>query len=275
MAINKRKPRNSSLRFQSFIDSSDITRTSPEKRLVTSLRKSGGRNTYGRITVRHHGGGAMRKYRIIDFKRVERDIPGTVKTIEYDPNRNVRIGLVVYQNGAKHYMLMPEQLPVGSAIISGDKVDAKVGNSLPLKSVPIGFTVHNIEVTPGSGGKFARSAGSSVQLITKDEEHATLKMPSGEIRKVPVDCWATVGVLGNADYKNISWGKAGRTRHRGIRPTVRGMAMNPVDHPHGGGEGRSKSGSHPRTPWGKGCKGTRTRKKNNPLILNRRKKKKA
>jgi len=271
MAIVKRKPRNPSLRYQTFIDSSDITRKKPEKSLVKGLRKKGGRNVYGRITVRHRGGGADRKYRLIDFKRSERDVVGRITTVEYDPNRNVRIGLVIYKNGAKKYMLLPEGLKVGSIVIASEKAEAKVGNSLPLRNVPVGFTIHNIEITPGSGGKFARSAGSSAQVVSKDEKYVTLKMPSSEIRMVPLDCWATVGVLGNPDFKNITWGKAGRTRHRGFRPTVRGMAMNPVDHPHGGGEGRSKSGSHPTTPWGKGCKGTRTRVRKSNLILKRRK----
>lgn len=272
MAIRKRKPRNSSLRFQTFIDTSELTKKKPEKSLVIGLKKSGGRNAYGRITTRHIGGGAARKYRIIDFARTVRDVPGKIASIEYDPNRNVHIGLIHYKNGAKKYMLMPEGLPVGGMVLAGEKAEAKVGNCMPLRNIPIGFTIHNIEITPGSGGKFARSAGTSVQFVAKTEEHATLRMPSGEIRMVPLDCWATVGVLGNADFKNISWGKAGRTRHRGIRPTVRGMAMNPVDHPHGGGEGRSKSGSHPMSPWGKGSKGTRTRKRTNPLIVKRRKK---
>lgn len=271
MAIVKRKPRNSSLRFQTFIDSTDITTNKPERSLVMGLRKKGGRNAYGRITVRHKGGGAARKYRLIDFKRSERDVVGTLTTVEYDPNRNVRIGLVSYANGAKGYILLPEELRVGSQVIASEKADARVGNALPLSRIPVGFMVHNIEMTPGSGGKLVRGAGTSAQLMAKTEEHATLKMPSGEIRMLPLGCWATVGVLGNADYKNISWGKAGRTRNRGIRPSVRGMAMNPVDHPHGGGEGRSKSGSHPKTPWGKGCKGTRTRVRKNPLILKRRK----
>jgi large subunit ribosomal protein L2 len=236
------------------------------------LKRKGGRNAYGRITVRHRGGGAAKLYRIIDFNRAERDIEGKIATVEYDPNRNVRIALVVYKNGAKKYVLLPEGLQVGSTIVSGQSVEARVGNALPLRNIPLGFMVHNVELTPGRGGKIARSAGTSVQYIAKNEEYATLKMPSGEVRMVPLDCWATVGTLGNAAYKNISWGKAGRTRHRGFRPSVRGMAMNPVDHPHGGGEGRSKSGSHPRTPWGKGCKGTRTRRRKNPLILRRKKK---
>lgn len=272
MAIRTRKPRNSSLRFQTFVDTSDLTKKKPEKRLVKGLKKSGGRNAYGRITVRHRGGGAVRKYRMIDFARIERDIEGTITAVEYDPNRNTRLALVAYKNGAKKYILMPEGLSVGSTVMASDKAEAKVGNCLPLRNIPIGFTVHNIEITPGSGGKFARSAGTSVQFVAKTEEHATLRMPSGEVRMVPLQCWATIGVLGNADYKNITWGKAGRTRHLGIRPTVRGMAMNPVDHPHGGGEGRSKSGSHPMSPWGKGSKGTRTRTRKNALILKRRSK---
>ncbi len=276
MAIIKRKPRTPSLRFQTFIDSSDITKKKPERRLVKGLKKKGGRNAYGRITVRHRGGGAMRRYRIIDFKRDQRDIEGKITAVEYDPNRNVRLGLVTYRNGAKKYMLLPEGLKVGSAVMASENADAKPGNCLPLKQIPAGFFVHNVEIRPGSGGTFARSAGCSAQVMGKADEYVTLKMPSGEVRMVPIGCWATIGVLGNADYKNISWGKAGRTRHRGFRPSVRGMAMNPVDHPHGGGEGRSKSGSHPRTPWGKGCKGTRTRKvrRKNPLILRRRKSKK-
>jgi large subunit ribosomal protein L2 len=270
MAIRTRRPRNSSLRFQTFLDSRDITKHKPEKSLVVGLRKKGGRNSYGRITVRHRGGGALQKYRVIDFVRDERDINGTVASIEYDPNRNVRIGLVVYQNGAKKYMLMPEGLRVGDVVMAGETAEAKLGNCMPLKNIPVGFTVHNVEVTPGSGGKLARSAGTSIQYVAKTDEHATLRMPSGELRMVPLACWATIGTLGNADYKNINWGKAGRTRHRGFRPTVRGMAMNPVDHPHGGGEGRSKSGSHPMTPWGKGCKGTRTRTRKSALIIKRR-----
>ena len=271
MAIITRKPATPSLRSQTFISSADLTTNKPEKSLVVGLKKRGGRNAYGRITCRHKGGGAQRSYRIIDFHRTERNVSGKVTTIEYDPNRNARISLVVYQNGAKKYILAPEGLAVGTVIQAGSDIEAKVGNCMPLRTIPVGFTVHNVEIVPGSGGKFARSAGSSVQIIAKSEEHATLKMPSGEVRMVGLNCWATIGVLGNADHKNITLGKAGRSRQLGIRPTVRGMAMNPVDHPHGGGEGRSKSGSHPRTPWGKGCKGTRTRTRKNPLIVRRRK----
>lgn len=274
MAIITRKPRNSSLRFQSYVDTSDITRHKPERSLVATVRRQGGRNSYGRITTRHHGGGALKKYRIVDFKRAIRDIPGKVISIEYDPNRNVRIALVYFANGAKNYVLVPEGLSVGQMIMAGTGVEVKPGNAMPIRNIPVGFSIHNVEITPGSGGKLARSAGSTIQLMAKDGEHAILKLPSSEIRMVPLDCWASVGVLGNADYKNISWGKAGRSRHRGIRPSVRGMAMNPIDHPHGGGEGRSKSGSHPKSPWGKGCKGTKTRVRKNPLILKRRSKNK-
>lgn len=271
MAIAHRKPRNSSLRFQTYLENKDITRKKPEAGLLRPIKQKAGRNAYGRITVRHRGGGAQRKYRVIDFNRIDKDIPGKIVAIEYDPNRNVRIGLTVFANGVKRYILMPQGLTVGSVIEAGQEVEARVGNCLPIRSIPVGFTLHNVEITPGSGGKFARSAGSSVQLMAKDEEYATLKMPSGEIRMVNLDCWATIGVLGNADYKNITIGKAGRKRHMGFRPSVRGMAMNPIDHPHGGGEGRSKSGSHPMTPWGKGCKGTRTRRRQSRFILKRRK----
>lgn len=271
MAIVLRKPRSASTRFQSYLTSEDITKTTPEKKLVVGLKRKGGRNAYGRITTRHRGGGAQKRYRIVDFRRSERDIPGKVIAIEYDPNRNVRLGLVLYANGNKRYILLPEKLDVGSQIFAGENIEPKVGNCMPLKNIPAGFFIHNVEVFPGQGGKIARGAGASIQIMGKTEEHATLKLPSGEIRLLPLGCWATVGVLGNAEYKNIVWGKAGRTRHKGFRPTVRGMAMNPVDHPHGGGEGRSKSGSHPMTPWGKGCKGTRTRKRQNSLIISRRK----
>ena len=272
MTIKTRKPRNASLRFQTFLSSDDITSVTPEKSLVTGCRRrTGGRNCYGRITTRHHGGGVDRKYRIIDFKRYVRDIPGTVKTIEYDPNRNVRIGLVVYPNGIKTYILMPVGLQVGSVIHSGANVEVSTGNCLPLRSIPIGFTIHNIEITPGSGGKLVRSAGLSAQLVAKEGDYATIRLPSTEVRMIHLDCWATVGDLGNAAYKNISIGKAGRNRRKGIRPSVRGIAMNPIDHPRGGGEGRSKSGSKPMSPWGKCSAGTKTRKKKSRFIIKRRK----
>ncbi len=275
MAMIRKKPRTAATRFQSFISSKDLTKKKPEKKLIRPLKKSGGRNVYGRITVRHRGGGAARKYRLIDFGRSERDVPGKVVSIEYDPNRNVNIALICYAGGAKRYILHPEGLEIGNVIMASEKTEAKLGNALPLKSIPLGFMVHNVEIRPQSRGTFVRSAGTSAQIMGKADDHVTLKMPSGEIRMVSGNSWATVGVLGTADFKNIRWGKAGRMRHRGIRPTVRGMAMNPVDHPHGGGEGRSKSGEHPRSPWGKGAKGTRTRKRTNPLIIRRRKSKKS
>lgn len=275
MAMIRKKPRTAASRFQTTLSSKELTKKKPEKSLLQPLKKSGGRNAYGRITVRHRGGGAVRKYRVIDFGRAERDVPGKVVAIEYDPNRNVNIALIFYAGGAKRYILHPEGLEIGSVVMASDKADAKLGNALPLKSIPLGFLVHNIEIRPQSRGTFARSAGTAAQIMGKADDRITLKMPSGEIRMVPAESWATVGVLGTADFKNIRWGKAGRMRHRGIRPTVRGMAMNPVDHPHGGGEGRSKSGSHPRSPWGKGAKGTRTRKRVNPMIIRRRKSKKS
>jgi large subunit ribosomal protein L2 len=273
MAILRRKPRNASLRFQSFISSDDVTKKKPEASLVVPLKRTGGRNAYGRITCRHQGGGAARKYRIVDFERVVREVPGKLVAIEYDPNRNVRIGLIAYANGKKSYILLPQGLKVGDSIIAAEQTDAHVGNCMPLENIPVGFVVHNIGLKPETAGVFARSAGMAVEVVSKEGDNVTLRMPSNEIRMVSKRCWATIGELGNADYKNIIWGKAGRTRNRGIRPTVRGMAMNPVDHPHGGGEGRSKSGSHPTTPWGKGCKGTRTRpkRKKNSMILKRRK----
>lgn len=272
MAIIKRKPRSAASRFQTYVSTDDLTKKKPEKSLVVGLKRKAGRNAYGRITVRHRGGGAARLYRVVDFRRSVRDVPGKVTAIEYDPNRNLPIALVVYKTGAKRYILLPEGLKVGSEVLASESTEAKVGYSLPLRQIPVGFMVHNVEIKPGSGGKFARSAGSSVQYVAKTDKYATLRMPSGEVRNVLLDCWATVGTLGNAEHKNRVIGKAGRKRHMGFRPTVRGMAMNPIDHPHGGGEGRSKSGSHPRSPWGKGAKGTRTRKRKNSLIIKRRKK---
>lgn len=270
MAVIARKPRNSSLRTQTFIVNKDLTKKAPEKSLLGSWRRKGGRNAYGCITVRWRGGGAKKRYRMIDFKREHKNVPGTVIALEYDPNRNLPIALISYKNGAKTYQIQPEGLSVGATIISGTDVDANVGNSLPLGSIPTGFFVHNVEIVPGQGGKFARSAGTSVQLVAKENDLAVLKMPSGEVRTVSLKCWATIGTLSNAEYRNISFGKAGRVRHLGWRPSVRGMAMNPVDHPHGGGEGRSKSGAHPVTPWGKSCKGVRTRKRKSSAILRRR-----
>jgi len=271
MAVLTRKPRSATLRFQTFLSTDDITKQKPERSLTVGLRRTGGRNAYGRITTRHHGGGAARRYRIVDFRRSIRGIEGVITAVEYDPNRNVRLGLVLYITGARRYMLLPEGVRVGDKVLASEFAEPKPGCAMPLSKVPVGFFVHNIELSPGKGGKIARSAGTSAQIVARDENYTTLKMPSGEIRLVSSDCWATVGILGNQDAKNVIIGKAGRTRHLGIRPTVRGMAMNPVDHPHGGGEGRSKSGSHPTTPWGKGCKGTKTRKRKNALIIKRRK----
>ena len=271
MAVVKRKPRNSSLRTQQFLSFKDLTKKKPERSLVVPLKKSGGRNNNGRITVWHRGGGAKRLYRIIDFKREQKDIAGKVSVFEYDPNRNVSIALISYKNGVKGYILRPDGLNVGDEVIASTKAEAKVGNCLPLKNIPVGFFVHNVELFFGQGGRFARSAGCAVQLLAKEGDLAILKMPSGETRTVSLNCWATVGSLSNADYRNLTFGKAGRIRHMGFRPVVRGIAMNPVDHPHGGGEGRSKSGSHPVTPWGKSTKGARTRKRKNPAILKRRK----
>lgn len=270
MALVTRKPRNASLRHQQFITYDDLTKKRPEKGLVEGLHRTGGRNTYGRITCRHRGGGAKKLYRIVDFKRLTKDVVGAVQAFEYDPNRNVPIALIVYQNGSRSYILRPEGLAIGDKIIASDSADARPGNCLPIKNIPVGFFIHNVELNPGKGGVFARSAGCSVQVVAKEKGYAILKMPSSEIRMVGLENWATIGVLSNADYKNMNLGKAGRSRHLGRRPSVRGMAMNPVDHPHGGGEGRSKSGSHPVTPWGKSCKGVRTRKRDNRLILKRR-----
>jgi large subunit ribosomal protein L2 len=271
--IVQRKPRNASLRFQSYLYNSLVSKKNdPEKGLLTGcIKKSAGRNSYGRITVRHRGGGADRKYRIIDFKRLERSVSGIVTDIQYDPNRNVPIALIVFSNGNKSYILLPENVIVGSVVSAGLAVEAVNGNALPLRNIPVGFQVHNLELKPGFGGVLVRSAGASAQLVAKENEHAIIKLPSGETRLVHLDCWATVGQIANAAFKNITIGKAGRNRHLGIRPSVRGMAMNPVDHPHGGGEGRSKSGSHPRSPWGKCAKGTKTRRHKSRFILKRRK----
>lgn len=275
MAIVRRKPVNSSSRQQSFVSNRDLTKKKPERSLLAPLKKKGGRNAYGRITVRHRGGGAKRNYRLVDFKRLHREVEGVVQALEYDPNRTVPIALIAYKNGAKSYILLPDQLEVGSTVIASENADAKVGNCLPLRNIPIGFFVHNVELHAGRGGVFARSAGNGIQLIAKEGDHAVLRMPSSEIRRVPLNCWATIGTLARSEWRNISLGKAGRSRHMGRRPSVRGMAMNPVDHPHGGGEGRSKSGSHPTTPWGKSCKGMRTKKRKSPLIMRRRKSRKA
>ncbi len=275
MATRKINPTSPGQRGMTRADYSEITTSTPEKSLVKSLTKTGGRNNTGRITTRHIGGGHKRAYRVIDFKRDKVGIVGTVMTIEYDPNRNVRICLVNYIDGEKRYILCPEGLQVGSKIISGPDADIVTGNALPLDSIPLGALVHNIELRPGCGGKMARSAGNSAQVMAKEGNYVTLKLPSSEMRMVRKDCYATIGVLGNSEYKNLSTGKAGRTRYLGIKPTVRGVTMNPVDHPHGGGEGKTGPGGNPKTPWGKPALGYKTRnpkKASSKLIVRRRKK---
>ncbi|HEV3228515.1 MAG TPA: 50S ribosomal protein L2 [Solirubrobacteraceae bacterium] len=262
MAIRKPKPTSPGRRFATYPDFSEVTRGHPEKSLVEGMTKSGGRNSRGRKTARHRGGGAKRAYRRIDFKRRKDGVPARVATIEYDPNRSAYIALLHYADGEKRYILAPQRLRVGMTVTSGDGVDITVGNCLPLGRMPIGTVVHNVELHPGRGGQMARSAGAGVQLMAKEGEMATLRLPSGEMRQVRADCRATVGTIGNTDHQNIKVGKAGRKRHMGVRPQTRGTAMNPVDHPHGGGEGSTTPGRHPVTPWGVPTLGYRTRKKN-------------
>ncbi|ACF10607.1 ribosomal protein L2 [Chlorobaculum parvum NCIB 8327] len=264
MAVRKLAPNTPGTRFASYASFEEITKSEPEKSLLVPLKKSGGRNTNGRITSRHMGGGHKRFYRLIDFKRNKDNVPAKVAAIEYDPNRSARIALLHYVDGEKRYILAPKGLKVGDRIESGEKVDIRVGNTMPLKNIPLGTDVHNIEMKAGKGGQMARSAGSYAVLAAREGVHATLKLPSGEIRKVRVECRATIGVIGNSEHENISLGKAGRSRWLGIRPQTRGMAMNPVDHPMGGGEGKSKSGGgrkHPKSPWGQLAKGQKTRNK--------------
>jgi large subunit ribosomal protein L2 len=270
MALKKYKPTSPGRRFMSVSSFEEVTRTKPEKSLTEALTKKGGRNNKGRITTRHQGGGHKRRYRVIDFKRVKDGVPAKVAAIEYDPNRSARIALLHYADGAKAYILAPARIKVGAVVESGPTADIKPGNALPLENIPTGTMVHNVELKPGQGGKMARSAGSSVQLVAKDGAHAVLRVPSGEMRRVQLTCRATVGQVGNTDHENQSVGKAGRSRWLGKRPAVRGSAMNPVDHPHGGGEGKSKGGRHPVTPWGVPTLGKRTRRKHkesNKLIV--------
>jgi large subunit ribosomal protein L2 len=262
MPIRKPKPTSPGLRFVSYPDFAEVTRTAPEKSLTEGLRKSGGRNSNGRKTARHRGGGAKRLYRIIDFKRRKDGIPAKVAEIEYDPNRSAYIALLHYADGEKRYILAPNRLRVGATVMSGPGADIRVGNALPLANMPPGTIVHNVELTPGRGGQMARSAGTGVQLLAKEGDYATLRLPSGEMRMVRAECRATVGSIGNSDHQNVKIGKAGRKRHMGVRPQTRGTAMNPVDHPHGGGEGSTTPGRHPVTPWGVPTLGYRTRKKN-------------
>ena len=261
MPVRKYKPTSPGRRFMSVSTFDEITKSEPEKSLVEPLKKSGGRNSYGRITRRHQGGGHKRRYRKIDFKRVKDGVPAKVAAIEYDPNRSARIALLHYADGAKAYILAPARLQVGATVESGTGADIKPGNALPLENIPTGTLVHNVELKPGKGGQLARSAGSGIQLVAKDEGLGVLRLPSGELRRVPLTCRATIGQVGNVDHENVTIGKAGRSRWKGKRPSVRGSAMNPVDHPHGGGEGKSKGGRHPVTPWGVPTLGKRTRRK--------------
>jgi large subunit ribosomal protein L2 len=261
MPVKNYKPTSPGRRNMSVLTFDEITTDKPEKSLLAPIKRKGGRNNLGRITTRHHGGGHKKRYRIIDFKRNKFDIPAKVASIEYDPNRSARISLLHYADGEKRYILAPQGLKVGDKILSGQSVDIKPGNAMPLKNIPVGTTLHNVELKPGKGGQMARSAGSSAQLVGRDDNYAQLKLRSGVIRRVRVECLATIGVVGNADHMNVSLGKAGRARWKGVRPTVRGVAMNPVDHPHGGGEGRTSGGRHPVTPWGKPTKGAKTRKR--------------
>jgi len=260
MALISRKPTSPGRRFQTTTDFSEITRSEPEKSLVRPLKKTGGRNCHGRITTRYRGGGHKRRYRLIDFKRNKLEVPAKVATIEYDPNRTTRIALLHYADGEKRYILAPNGLRVGDTVVSSPNADIKPGNTLPLSNIPNGTLVHNVEMKPGKGGQMARAAGSAAQLMAKEGRQAHLKLPSGEVRMVPVDCRATIGQLSNVEQENVSLGKAGRKRWEGKRPHVRGVVMNPVDHPMGGGEGKSSGGRHPCTPWGVPTKGYKTRK---------------
>ena len=262
MGIRKYKPTSPGRRFITGSDFEEVTKTTPEKSLLGKISKSGGRNNNGRVTSRHIGGGHKRRYRIIDFKRQKDGVPAKVAAIEYDPNRSARIALLHYADGEKAYILAPLRVRVGDTVMSGPQADIKPGNALPLRDIPTGTVVHNIELQIGRGGQICRSAGVGAQLMAKEGDHATLRLPSSEMRMVHLDCRATVGQIGNVTHENITVGKAGRSRWKGKRPKVRGSAMNPVDHPHGGGEGKSNSGRHPVTPWGKPTNGYRTRKKN-------------
>jgi large subunit ribosomal protein L2 len=260
MALIPRKPTSPGRRFQTAADFAEITRSAPEKSLIKTLKKTGGRNNYGRITTRHRGGGHKRRYRLIDFKRNKLGVPAKVAAIEYDPNRTVRIALLHYLDGEKRYILAPQELKVGDQVIAAADADIKPGNSLPLENIPSGTLIHNIELKPGKGGQLARAAGAYAQLMAKEGSYAHLKLPSGEVRMVTINCRATIGQLSNVEQENISLGKAGRKRWQGRRPRTRGVAMNPVDHPMGGGEGKSSGGRHPCTPWGVPTKGFKTRK---------------
>lgn len=274
MPVKKFRPLTPSLRYMTVSSFVEVTRSSPEKSLLEPLKKTGGRNNLGRLTSRHKGGGHKRSYRRIDFKRDKLGVTATVNGIEYDPNRSARIALLHYADGEKRYILAPAGLKVGDQIVAGPEADIRPGNALPLQNIPLGSLIHNVELQPGKGGQLGRSAGTEIQLMAKDGKSATLQLPSGERRLVPLKCYATLGQVGNSEHENVVVGKAGRSRWLGKRPKVRGVAMNPVDHPHGGGEGRTSGGSHPRSPWGQLAKGYKTRKKKNKsdqLIIQRRK----
>lgn len=277
MAIKSFKPTTSVMRYKTVVSSSDITKKTPEKQLVKTGKKNSGRNNHGHITIRHRGGGHKRKYRVIDFKRDKKGIPGIVHAIEYDPNRSARIALIFYKDGEKRYIIAPDGLEVNSNIISGPDAEFSVGNNIPLGKIPLGTFIHNIELKPGKGAQVVRSAGSAAEVVAREEGYVHVKMPSGEIRLVSQRCYATIGQVGNIDHSKAVIGSAGRNRHKGWRPYVRGMVMNPVDHPNGGGEGNSKSGGgrqHLSSPWGNSLKGQKTRKKKKPsnrLIVKRRK----
>lgn len=280
MPIKNYRPTTNARRKSSVQDFSDITRTTPEKSLIVVKQQHAGRNSYGRITVRHRGAGNKRFIRMVDFRREKYDIPAKIDSIEYDPNRGARIALLIYKDGEKRYMLAPQGLKVGDVVISTQtqKIEVTPGNRLPLEHLPVGIFVHSVELQPGKGGQLGHGAGANIQIMAVEGQYATLKLPSGEVRMVPKSCSATVGAVSNPDWRLIRWGKAGRTRHRGIRPTVRGKVMNPVDHPHGGGEGRNPIGlKRPKTPWGRAALGVKTRKKKHPtnaFIIQRRKTKK-
>jgi len=275
MPVRKLNPTSAGVRFQTISDFREVTKSEPEKSLLVSIPRRGGRNNYGRITAKRRGGGHRKQYRLVDFRRNKDDISAKVVGIEYDPNRSANIALLQYQDGEKRYILAPQELKDGATVMSGPKAEVRVGNCLPLENIPVGTTVHNIELRPGKGGQVARCAGAYAQLMAKEGAYANVKLKSGEVRLIPVKCRATIGAVGNVEHENVSLGKAGRTRWKGRRPRSRAVAMNPVDHPMGGGEGRSSGGRHPCSPYGMPAKGYKTRKKKKPsdrYILSRRKK---
>jgi len=276
MAVKRFRPTTPTLRYKTVPSFNEVTKKKPEKKLLVPLKSSGGRNNQGRMTVRHRGGGHKRMYRIIDFKRSKRDMPAKVAAIEYDPNRSARIALLHYEDGEKRYILAPDKLRVGDRVMAGEGAEVKPGNALPLKKIPLGMTIHNVELRRGAGGRLVRSAGTAAQLMAREGKHAHVRLPSGEVRLVDAECYATLGQVGNLEHEGIVLGKAGRARWLGRRPHTRGVAMNPVDHPMGGGESKSSGGRHPCSPWGKPAKGGKTRKKkaSDRLIVTKRKKKK-